>query len=79
MPDGGGGHRDPRQKVASRLGGTTDKVSKEGTPERSAARRAQGDAAALVTLYGDPLPRPGPGSTPRLARFVSGTTADEVH
>ena len=34
----GGGYRGPRQKVASRLGGTADQVSKEGTPERSAAR-----------------------------------------
>ena len=32
-----GGHRGPRQKIASRLGGIADQVSKEGTPERSAA------------------------------------------
>ena len=31
------GHRGIRQRVSSRLGGTADKVSKEGTPERIAA------------------------------------------
>jgi hypothetical protein len=72
------GHRGPRQKVASRLGGTADKVSKEGTPERSAARE-RGDVVALVVLHGDPLPRPSPGSTPWPGRFVSGTTTDKVH
>ena len=45
-----GGHRGPRQKVASRLGGTADKVSKEGRP--SGARQAS------------PSPPTGPWSTP---------------
>ncbi|MBV8316114.1 MAG: hypothetical protein JOZ53_14325 [Planctomycetaceae bacterium] len=37
--------------------------------------RARGAVVAPVDLQGDPLPRPGPGSTPRPGRFVSGTAA----
>ena len=53
-----GGHRGPRQKVASRLGGTADKVSKEGTPERSAAREPGAMSSPWSSCMETPCPAP---------------------
>ena len=53
-----GGHRGPRQKVASRLGGIADKVSKEGTPERIAVSEPGAMSSPWSREHGDPLPRP---------------------
>src|SRR5512135_769770 len=50
-----------------------------GDARAGCGERARGDVVALVVLHGDPLPCPGPGSTPRPGRFVSGTTTDEEH
>ena len=53
-----GGHRGPRQEVASRLGGTADKVSKEGTPERSAAREPGAMSSPWSSCMKTPCPAP---------------------
>jgi hypothetical protein len=39
-----------------------------GDARAERGERARGDVVARVVLHGDPLPRPGPGSTPRRGR-----------
>ncbi len=67
-----GGHRGPRQEVASRLGGTADQVSKEGTPERSAAREPGAMSSPWSSCRETPCPappRPGLDASAGQVRF----------